>query len=546
MKVALCQINPIIGDFEHNTALIREASSRAKAEGCTLAVFPELSLIGYPPKDLLEKPSFIEENLRRLEKLAEETSGLHILCGYVDRNPKRTGKPLLNSVALLGNGRILANGAKRRLPTYDVFDETRYFEPSERSLLFELDGKRFGVTVCEDIWNMGDMEGVPRYEADPVSEFAALKIDILVNMSASPYTVNKKAVRHKILEKVCRKHGLVTLHCNQVGGNDELLFDGASMVFARDGNLTLMGKEFEPDLLVWESEKSYPEAACPLPSEEESILKGLVMGTRDYVTKCGFSKALVGLSGGIDSSLVAVIAQRALGPENVIGVSMPSSFTSAMSREDAKRLAGNLNIKLIEIPISGLYDGYVQSLADAFRGLRQDETEENIQARIRGTLLMALSNKYRALLLSTGNKSEIATGYCTLYGDMNGGLAVLSDIPKTLCYRLASYINRNDEIIPPRVITRPPSAELRPDQTDQDTLPPYDILDQILDAAVVKNLSYDEIVARGYDPGTVKDVLRRIARNEYKRRQSPPGLKVTSKAFGYGRRYPIARGKELY
>jgi NAD+ synthetase len=546
MKIALCQINPIIGEFEHNAALIREASFRAKAEGCTLAVFPELSLLGYPPKDLLERPSFIAENLRRLQQVAGETRDLFILCGYVDRNPRSAGKPLLNSVALLGNGRIVARGGKRLLPTYDVFDETRYFEPAEGSLLFELEGKRLGVTICEDIWNMGDIEGVPRYVLDPVSELAAQNIQILINISASPYTLNKRAVRQKILENVCKEHRVVTIYCNQVGGNDDLLFDGTSMVLDQDGRLVLLGKEFDSDLLVWESEKNYPEVPGPWPSEEESVLKGLVMGTRDYVTKCGFSKVLVGLSGGIDSSLVAVIAQRAFGPENVLGVSMPSPYTSPMSREDTRKLAENLKIKVIEIPISEIFDVFLRSLADVFDGLPQDETEENIQARIRGTLLMALSNKFHALLLSTGNKSEVATGYCTIYGDMNGGLAVISDIPKTLCYRLANHINKDGEMIPQRVISRPPSAELRPNQTDQDSLPPYDMLDQILDAAVVKNLSFEEIVAMGQDPATVKDVLRRIVLNEYKRRQSPPGLKVTTKAFGYGRRYPIARGREPY
>jgi len=546
MRIALCQINPIIGDFEYNTALINEASTAARASGCSLAVFPELALLGYPPKDLLERPSFIKENLRRLEKLASEIKGLHILVGYVDTNPLKVGKPLVNSVALIGEGRILARGGKRLLPTYDVFDETRYFEPASKSLLLELEGKRLGVTICEDIWNMGDIEGMPCYELDPVSELADQKIDVLINISASPYTLNKRAIRQKILENLSHQYGFTTIYCNQVGGNDDLLFDGSSMVLNQDGRLVLLGKEFESDLLVWEDDRSYTEIIRPWPSEEESVLKGLVMGTRDYVTKCGFSKILVGLSGGIDSSLVAVIAQRAFGPENVIAVSMPSPYTSEMSREDARRLAENLKIRFLEVPISGIFESFLNSLSDVFTGLPQDETEENIQARIRGAVLMALCNKFRALLLSTGNKSEVATGYCTLYGDMNGALSVISDVPKTFCYRLAHYINRGDQVIPRRIIERPPSAELRPNQIDQDSLPPYEILDQILDAAIVKNLSLDEIVALGHDPGTVKDVLRRILVNEYKRRQAPPGLKVTTKAFGYGRRYPIARGKEPY
>ena len=462
------------------------------------------------------------------------------------RNPRETGKALVNSVALIKDGEILRKGGKRLLPTYDVFDETRYFEPAPQSLLFQLQDRTIGVTVCEDIWNVGDVEGVPRYAMDPAEELAGRGMDIFVNISASPYTLNKRAIRRKILEKISTQHQVTTLYCNQVGGNDDLLFDGASMVVDRSGRLILQGKEFEPDLLLWDSEKHYEELTGPWPSEEESVLRGLVMGTRDYVVKCGFKSVLIGLSGGIDSSLVAVIARKAFGPENVTGVSMPSQYTSRMSREDGRTLAQNLGIKFIEIPITEIFSSYTKSLAKVFKGLQPDEAEENIQARIRGTLLMALSNKFRSLLLSTGNKSETATGYCTIYGDMNGGLAVISDVPKTLCYRIAKYINKDKEIIPQRVISRPPSAELRPDQTDQDSLPPYDVLDGILDAAIEKNLAFDDIVALGYEPATVRDVLRRIVVNEYKRRQAAPGLKVTSKAFGYGRRYPIARGKEHY
>jgi NAD+ synthetase len=546
MKLALCQINPIIGDFPHNTGLILDATEQAKRAECSLAVFPELSLVGYPPKDLLERPAFIKENLKALERLAARVQGIHVLCGYVDKNPRETGKALVNSVALIKDGEILRKGGKRLLPTYDVFDETRYFEPAPQSLLFQLQDRTIGVTVCEDIWNVGDVEGVPRYAMDPAEELAGRGMDIFVNISASPYTLNKRAIRQKILEKISTHYRVTTLYCNQVGGNDDLLFDGASMVVDPSGRLILQGKEFEPDLLMWDSEKHYEEFTGPWPPEEESVLRGLVMGTRDYVTKCGFKSVIIGLSGGIDSSLVAVIARKAFGPENVTGVSMPSPYTSQMSRDDARTLAQNLGIKFIEIPITEIFNSYTKSLAKVFKGLQPDEAEENIQARIRGTLLMALSNKFRSLLLSTGNKSETATGYCTIYGDMNGGLAVISDVPKTLCYRIAKYINKDQEIIPPRVISRPPSAELRPDQTDQDSLPPYDVLDGILDAAIEKNLAFDDIVALGYEPATVRDVLRRIVVNEYKRRQAAPGLKVTSKAFGYGRRYPIARGREHY
>ena len=546
MKIALCQVNPIIGDFDHNTSLILEWSERAANQGCSLAVFPELSLVGYPPKDLLERPSFIRENLRRVDMLAEQIKSIPVLCGYVDMNPNPTGKPLLNCVALIRNGKIAGKGGKRLLPTYDVFDETRYFEPAPEGLVFELDGQRLGVTICEDIWIVGDLEGVPRYNADPVADLMTKGVEILVNLSASPYTLHKRSVRKGIMEKLATRYSVPTIYCNQVGGNDDVLFDGASMVVDSRGRLILMGKEFEEDLLVWDSRQEYPPLHDPIQPDEESILKGLVMGTRDYLRKCGFRKAIVGLSGGIDSSLVAVVAQRALGAGNVMGVSMPSPYTSRMSREDAAKLAENLGIGFQEIPITEIYDTFRGALAPVFEGLKEDETEENIQARVRGTLLMSLSNKFNAILLSTGNKSEIAVGYCTIYGDMNGGLAVISDIPKTLCYKVARYINRDQEIIPARVISRPPSAELRPDQKDQDTLPPYEILDGIIDAAVVKNLGFQEIVDLGYDPATVKDVLKRITLNEYKRRQAPPGLKITTKAFGYGRRYPIARGKEPY
>jgi NAD+ synthetase len=349
-----------------------------------------------------------------------------------------------------------------------------------------------------------------------------------------------------LLKTLSVKYQAPAIYCNQVGGNDDLLFDGASMVVDQNGRLIIRAKEFAPDLAIWDSSMGYEEIKAPWPSEEESVMKGLVMGTRDYVVKCGFRKVLVGLSGGIDSSLVAVIAMRAMGAENVTGVSMPSPYTSDMSKNDARQLATNLGIHFKEIPITEVYDSYRTSLANTFEGLKEDETEENIQARIRGNLLMALSNKFNALLLATGNKSETAMGYCTLYGDMSGGLAVISDIPKTMCYRLADYINREGDIIPDRVISRPPSAELRPNQTDQDSLPPYDILDGILEAAVVNDLGFQEIVKLGYDPDTVRDILTRLAINEYKRRQAPPGLKITSKAFGYGRRYPIASGKQVY
>jgi NAD+ synthetase len=546
MRIALCQINPIIGDFEYNIGLIKEASAKAREQGCALAVFPELSILGYPPKDLLERPAFIAENLKQLKHLAAACEGIAILCGYVDYNPQKTGKPLINSVALIKEKQIIQKGGKRLLPTYDVFDEARYFEPADASLLFDLQGIRMGVTICEDIWNVGDIEGVPHYQTDPVKTLSERGMDILINISGSPYTLHKRSIRQAILSKLSSLYQVPVLFCNQVGGNDDLLFDGASMVMDAKGNRILQGKEFEPDLLIWDSEKNYPVLAENGAPEEESILKGLVMGTRDYTLKCGFKKVLVGLSGGIDSSLVAVIAKMALGAENVLGVGMPSPYTAFMSREDARLLTQNLGIAFEEIPITQIYKSYQKELSKIFNHLPIDVAEENLQARIRGNLLMAISNKFGYLLLTTGNKSELAVGYCTLYGDMCGGLAVIADIPKTLCYRLARFVNKDKEVIPERVITRPPSAELKSNQTDQDTLPPYDILDQIIEAAVVHNLSVDEIIQKGFKPEVVRDVLQRLYANEYKRRQAPPGLKVTTKAFGYGRRYPLAKGKQVF
>ncbi|MFC1862926.1 NAD+ synthase [Thermodesulfobacteriota bacterium] len=546
MKIAISQINPIIGDFDNNSNLLRADYKKAVDSGCGLIIFPELALMGYPPKDLLDKPAFIEDNLRYLSELSGQLTDIYCLCGFVDKNPKDKGKRLINSVALFKDGKILNKGGKRLLPSYDVFDETRYFEPASESLVFELEGTRIGVTICEDIWNVEELEGFPRYEVDPVSDLFSKGIDILINISASPYTVNKSQLRINVLKTIAKDYKVPTIYCNQVGGNDDLVFDGSSMVMDHKGRLILSAKEFESDMITWESDKDYHEIADDRFVEEESVLKALTMGTRDYLMKCGFNKALVGLSGGIDSTLVAVIAQRAIGPENVMGISMPSPYTSEMSKEDASKLSENLKIHFNEIGISNIFESINEALSPVFREFDPDVTEENIQARIRGNLLMALSNKFNSLLLSTGNKSETAMGYCTLYGDMSGGLAVISDIPKTLCYRLARHINRKEEIIPERIITRPPTAELKPDQTDQDTLPPYDLLDEIVEGIIEKDLSHEELVEQGYSPDIVKDIFRRIVHNEYKRRQAPPGLKITSKAFGYGRRYPIARGGKFY
>ena len=546
MKISINQINPVIGDFEHNLSLISEALKISSDSGCSLAVFPELSLMGYPPKDLLEKPAFITRNLEYMEKLAKEAGEMNIVCGFVDKNQTGNGKDLINGAAFIHNGKIACKGGKKLLPSYDVFDETRYFEPAEESLVFELDGTKIGVSICEDIWNVGDIENLPHYSKDPVAELCEKGVDIHINISASPYTLDKPLLRMKVLEKICQKHGVPIIYCNQVGGNDDLIFDGSSMVVDKKGQLILLGKEFDTDMFIWDTEKTYSPVLNPWPLREESIINCLTIGTHDYVRKCGFKKVLVGLSGGIDSSLVAYIAMKALGPDKVTGVSMPSPFTSDLSKRCAKELAKNLGIHFEEIPIENMFESFKTALSPIFKGLKENETEENLQARIRGNLLMAMSNKFNSLLLTTGNKSETATGYCTLYGDMCGALAVISDLPKTLCYRVARYINRDMEIIPQEIIERPPSAELRPDQTDQDSLPPYEILDEIVEGIVENNLSYEQLVEKGYDPAIVKDTFRRIVINVYKRRQASPGIKVTSKAFGYGRRFPIARGGEFF
>ena len=546
MKISINQINPVIGDFEYNLSLMLDAVQKSADSGCSLAIFPELSLMGYPPKDLLEKPAFITRNIEYLEKLSEKAGDTNIVCGFVDRNKTGKGKDLINGAALISNGKISCTGGKKLLPTYDVFDETRYFEPAESSLLFELEGIRIGVTICEDIWNVGDIENLPKYDRDPVAELCKKGIDILINISASPYTINKPALRLKVLEKIALKYNIPVIYCDQVGGNDDLVFDGSSMVVNNKGQLILLGREFKSDIIEWNTETDYSPISDPLPDEEESIINCLVTGTFDYVTKCKFNKVLVGLSGGIDSSLVAYIAMMALGPDNVTGVSMPSPYTSQLSKDCARELAENLGIHFEEIPIEHLFESFKTALSPVFKGLKENETEENIQARIRGNILMAMTNKFNSLLLTTGNKSETAVGYCTLYGDMSGGLAVISDLPKTLCYRVARYINREKEIIPQKIIERPPSAELRPDQTDQDSLPPYEILDEIVEGIIEKNLSHEQLVEAGHDSDTVKDIFRRIVINEYKRRQAAPGIKVTSKAFGYGRRFPIARGGEFF
>ncbi len=540
MRVALAQLNTTVGDFAGNAAKILAAYDRGVVAGVEMVVVPELATTGYPPRDLLLQSGFIAQNLQVIDRLAAATGPTGLLVGYVGRNEKRPGREATNTVALLQHGKVLATRVKMLLPTYDVFDEDRYFEPATENLPVEFNGRKIGLTVCEDVWNDEDFWRDRRYRRNPAMDLVAAGAEVIFNVSASPWHLGKNQTRHAMLSSLAAKAGCPVLYCNLVGGNDELVFDGSSLAFDASGRCLAEGKKFAEDFVVVDSEAA--RAITPSePAEEERLFRALVLGLRDYLHKCGFKAAVLGLSGGIDSALTAVLAVEALGREHVRGVSLPSQFSSAGSLEDARVLANNLGIQYDVIPIQPMFVAARQQVKDVFAGRAEDTTEENIQARLRGVILMALSNKFGSLLLTTGNKSELAVGYCTLYGDMCGGLAVISDVPKTMVYRLARWINREREVIPTASITKAPSAELRPDQTDQDSLPPYDVLDAILEAYVVRGLPAAEIVAAGFDEATVKRVIRLIDANEYKRRQSAPGLKVTSKAFGVGRRIPIAQ-----
>jgi NAD+ synthase (glutamine-hydrolysing) len=540
VKVALAQINTTVGDFAGNEAKILRAYEQATAAGAEVVVFPELATCGYPPRDLLLKPSFVEANLELLDRLAKASTKTAMLVGYVGKNAIRPGREATNSAALLQNGRIIANRTKTLLPTYDVFDEDRYFEPATENAPCELNGRKIGITICEDAWNDEDFWQDRRYRINPIAELANNGAELIFNLSASPWHLGKNRIRHAMLGSLAKKVQRPLFYSNLIGGNDELIFDGASLAFDASGELIARGKMFEEDFLVVDSKS--PGALGPLEMiPEEKVYRGLVLGLRDYLHKCGFKAAVLGLSGGIDSALTAVLAVEALGAENVRGVSLPSQFSSQGSLDDARILAKHLGIRYDVVPIEPMFLAAKEQLRDVFRGCSEDTTEENIQARLRGLVLMAMSNKFGALLLTTGNKSELAVGYCTLYGDMCGGLAVISDVPKTMVCRIAKWINREREIIPEASITKPPSAELRPNQTDQDSLPPYDVLDAILEAYVVQMKSATEIIASGFDEATVKRIVRLIDFAEYKRRQAAPGLKVTTKAFGVGRRVPIAQ-----
>ena len=541
MKIALAQFNPTVGDFEGNTARILELARKSLAHGAELAVFSELCICGYPPQDLTERPSFIERNQLEVARLAKQIP-LPAIVGFVGDAQDNTGKPVANSAALIARGQILFEQRKMLLPTYDVFDETRYFQPAHTQHVFALNSEQLGITICEDSWNDKNFWPQRLYARDPVAELVGKGSTILINISSSPYTLDKRGLRHDMLRAIAIEHRRPMVYVNQVGGNDSLIFDGSSVAFMPDGRVAARAKSFEEDLVFFDSVTGAGDIRSENDDELEAAYRALVVGTRDYVRKCGFSKVVVGLSGGIDSALVATIAVDALGAENVLGVAMPGPFSSEGSLRDARRLAENLKIEFFIMPIVDTYRSYLGTLAEAFVDRNVDVTEENIQARIRGNLLMALSNKFGSLVLSTGNKSELAVGYCTLYGDMAGGLAVISDVPKSMVYALAECINKSREVIPLETIEKAPSAELRPNQTDQDTLPPYDVLDRIL-KAYVEDLRNPEEIADHFDYplDLVRSVARRVDQNEYKRKQSPPGLKVTSKSFSVGRRFPLAQ-----
>jgi len=543
VKIALVQINPIVGDLAGNARLIAEAVREAGRQGADLAVTPELALVGYLPRDLLLDASFVARAWETATELARDLAGQPpVLVGLPEPNPADVGRPLFNTALLLRGGRTDQRFRKALLPTYDVFDEDRYFEPSVGAQILDLAGRRLGISICEDVWNDRDYWKRRRYHHDPVEDLVGGGAQAIVNLSASPFSVGKQRLREEMLASMARKHRVPVLYVNQFGGNDDLVFDGRSTAFGPDGRPIARGRSFEADVVVCDIDHGTPIGPATDLAAEFEVWRALVLGTRDYVRKCGFSRVVLGLSGGVDSALTAAIAAEAVGPQSVLGVLMPSPFSSRGSIDDALQLAANLGIETLTLPIEPAMRAMEATLAGAFTGSARDVTEENIQARIRGNLLMALSNKRNALLLTTGNKSEIAVGYCTLYGDMSGGLAVIADVPKTMVYRVARWLNgaRSRVVIPEATLTKAPSAELRPNQTDQDSLPPYDILDEILQRHIEQHQPADAIAVAGFDPAIVGRVLDLVHRAEFKRKQAAPGLKVTDRAFGTGWRMPIA------
>jgi NAD+ synthase (glutamine-hydrolysing) len=547
VKIALGQINPTVGDFSGNAAKIIEFALRSQSAGAGMVLFPELAVCGYPPRDLVERPWFVARCRASVERIAAETKGIAVICGTVTPAEAESGKKVMNSAALLRDGRIEFIQSKMLLPTYDVFDEMRNFAPAKSQQLFGFCGKQMALTICEDAWNDKRFWNRRLYGIDPVEELVKAGGNFVLNISASPFWLGKRELRRDMLASIARNQKVPVAMVNQVGGNDSLVFDGSSVVIAPNGEVIAQGKSFEEDLIYFDSQKLSGEIHAQVEGEEASAYEALVLGTRDYVHKCGFERAIIGLSGGIDSALTASIAVDALGPESVIGVGMPGPYSSQGSIDDARALAENLKIRFELLSIQNMYNAARQALAPVFAGMPQDVTEENIQSRARGMLLMAMSNKFGALVLSTGNKSELAVGYCTLYGDMVGGLAVISDVPKTLVYRLSEYVNSRcrGAVIPRSTIEKPPSAELRPDQKDSDLLPPYEVLDAILEEYVEDSCSAEQIAsAHNFNPELVKRVIAMVARSEYKRQQAAPGIKITPKAFGYGRRFPIAAKAE--
>jgi NAD+ synthase (glutamine-hydrolysing) len=542
MKIALAQFNPTVGDFEGNSTRILELAEQAKSRGAELAVFSELCICGYLPLDLLERPSFIQRNLDTLKDIAHRMP-LPAVVGFAGRvDHPRTGQAIANKAALIEDGRVVFEQSKMLLPTYDVFDESRYFQPGEKDYVYGLGREQLGITICEDVWNDKNFWAKPRYARDPVTELVQQGTSLLLNISASPYTLDKRSLRIEMLRSIARQHRRPIIYVNQVGGDDSLIFDGASMAITPDGHIAAQASAFEEDLVLFDTVTGKGDIRSQSKEEIAYAYQALILGTRDYVRKCKFSKTIIGLSGGVDSAVVASIAVDALGKENVTGVSMPGPYSSEGSKTDAQCLAHNLGIEFLSIPISDVFQAYEKVLDPVFRKRPVDATEENIQARIRGNYLMALSNKFGSMVLSTGNKSEIAVGYCTLYGDMAGGLAVISDVPKLMVYELAEYINRERELIPRSTIEKPPSAELRPNQKDSDSLPAYEVLDRILKAYIEEVKTPVEIAEEfGFDLQLVRNIALLVDRNEYKRKQAAPGLKVTSRAFGFGRPFPIAQ-----
>ena len=548
MKIALLQINPTVGDLTGNAQLVAEAATAAKRAGAELAVTPELALAGYLPRDLLLSRGFVDRCWQVAATLAKTLAdGPAVLAGLPELNPSDEGRPLFNTAVLLQRGTLGQRFRKSLLPTYDVFDEDRYFEPFRGPEILELCSRRFGISICEDVWNDRDFWKRRRYHFDPIQELAKAGAQAIINLSASPFAVAKYRLRDQMLGSLAAKHHVPVLYVNQTGGDDDLVFDGRSSAFSSSGQLIARGRAFAPDIVIVDLDAQRPiDLSDDMPAEEE-IWNALVLGTRDYMRKCGFKSVVLGLSGGVDSALTAAIAADAVGPDNVLGVLMPSPFSTQGSIDDALDLAKHLKIETTALPIDTAMKAIESTLEPAFSGTERDVTEENIQARIRGNLLMALSNKRGALLLTTGNKSELAVGYCTLYGDMSGGLAVIADVPKTMVYRVARWLNeqRGRAIIPENTLTKAPSAELRPNQTDQDSLPPYDVLDAILERHVERHEPADAIIDAGFDSATVRHVLNLVRRAEFKRKQAAPGLKVTDRAFGTGWRMPIAARIEL-